>query len=114
MKFSSNALEADLAATACQNFDHSIVVKGSTPLKGCSIAIPDLRAGFAYVMAALVALAKVRSLMSISLTVDMVNLSPNYKLWEHKLNHSNKTRCHSDRAILPKATPAPKKEKLKL
>lgn len=41
-RFSSNA------------FYHSIVVKGPTPLKGKEIAIPDLRAGFAYVMAALI------------------------------------------------------------
>jgi len=34
---------------------HSIVVKGPTPLKAKDIAIPDLRAGFAYVMAALLA-----------------------------------------------------------
>jgi len=32
---------------------HSIVVKGPTPLSGKEIAVPDLRAGFAYVMAAL-------------------------------------------------------------
>lgn len=40
---------------AMQNFDHSIIVKGPTPLEGREITIPDLRAGFAYVMAALVA-----------------------------------------------------------
>lgn len=40
---------------AMRNFDHSIIVKGCTPLQGKEIAIPDLRAGFAYVMAALVA-----------------------------------------------------------
>ena len=34
---------------------HSAVVKGATPLKGSEITIPDLRAGFAYVMAALLA-----------------------------------------------------------
>lgn len=34
---------------------HSLVVKGPTPLCGRDITIPDLRAGFAYVMAALVA-----------------------------------------------------------
>jgi len=37
------------------NFDHSIIVKGPTPLVGKEITIPDLRAGFAYVMAGLVA-----------------------------------------------------------
>ncbi len=38
-----------------QNFYHSVIVKGPTPLKGREIAIPDLRAGFAYVMAAMLA-----------------------------------------------------------
>lgn len=38
-----------------QSFNHSIVVKGATPLVGKDISIPDLRAGFAYVMAAMVA-----------------------------------------------------------
>jgi UDP-N-acetylglucosamine 1-carboxyvinyltransferase len=40
---------------ASQNFFHSIVVKGPTPLQAKDIAIPDLRAGFAYVLAALLA-----------------------------------------------------------
>lgn len=40
---------------ASQSFCHSIIVKGSTPLVGKDIVIPDLRAGFAYVMAAAVA-----------------------------------------------------------
>ena len=34
---------------------HSCVVHGATPLTGCPIRIPDLRAGFAYVIAALIA-----------------------------------------------------------
>jgi UDP-N-acetylglucosamine 1-carboxyvinyltransferase len=38
-----------------QNHQHSITVNGPTPLKGGHITIPDLRAGFAYVMAALIA-----------------------------------------------------------
>lgn len=33
---------------------HSLIVSGPTPLSGRQIAIPDLRAGFAYVMAALI------------------------------------------------------------
>ncbi len=40
---------------ASQNFQHSIVVKGPTPLQSKDIVIPDLRAGFAYVLAALLA-----------------------------------------------------------
>ncbi|MBS0626614.1 MAG: UDP-N-acetylglucosamine 1-carboxyvinyltransferase, partial [Verrucomicrobia bacterium] len=38
---------------ACQGFHHSLLIKGPTPLKAKEIAIPDLRAGFAYVMAGL-------------------------------------------------------------
>lgn len=40
---------------ASQNFHHSLIVKGATPLQSKDITIPDLRAGFAYVMAALLA-----------------------------------------------------------
>ncbi|MBN2479243.1 MAG: UDP-N-acetylglucosamine 1-carboxyvinyltransferase [Parachlamydiales bacterium] len=46
-----------LGANKCRfnslNHKHSLVVKGPTPLKGKNISIPDLRAGFAYVMAGL-------------------------------------------------------------
>lgn len=38
---------------ACQGFHHSLIVKGPTPLTAREITIPDLRAGFAYVMAGL-------------------------------------------------------------
>lgn len=40
---------------ALQNHNHSIVIKGGAKLVAKDIAIPDLRAGFAYVMAALIA-----------------------------------------------------------
>ncbi len=40
---------------ASRNHHHSLVVKGPSTLKGSQIDIPDLRAGFAYVMAALLA-----------------------------------------------------------
>jgi UDP-N-acetylglucosamine 1-carboxyvinyltransferase len=40
---------------ASQSFCHSIIIKGATPLIGKEIRIPDLRAGFAYVMAATIA-----------------------------------------------------------
>lgn len=47
-----------LGGTQCRfashSFPHSIVVRGPTHLSGKKIEIPDLRAGFAYVMAALV------------------------------------------------------------
>jgi UDP-N-acetylglucosamine 1-carboxyvinyltransferase len=38
-----------------QNFQHSAIIKGPTPFQAKEIAIPDLRGGFAYVMAALLA-----------------------------------------------------------
>lgn len=37
------------------NFLHSLLVRGPTPLQGFLITIPDLRAGFAYIMAGLIA-----------------------------------------------------------
>lgn len=40
---------------ASQSFAHSMIVKGPTPLHPGDISIPDLRAGFAYIMAALIA-----------------------------------------------------------
>lgn len=39
---------------------HSAVIVGKTPLKGANISIPDLRAGFSYVIAALAANGKSR------------------------------------------------------
>ncbi len=45
-----------------QSHAHSLIVSGSTPLTGKKILIPDLRAGFAYVMAA--TLAKEESVLS--------------------------------------------------
>lgn len=38
---------------SCQGYHHSLLVKGPTPLTAKKIHIPDLRAGFAYVMAGL-------------------------------------------------------------
>lgn len=40
---------------ASQSFNHSMIVKGPTPLVAKEITIPDLRAGFAYIMAAAIA-----------------------------------------------------------
>lgn len=40
---------------ASHNYNHSLIVKGPTTLTGREIKIPDLRAGFAYVLAALLA-----------------------------------------------------------
>ncbi len=38
-----------------RDHQHSCIIKGATPLKGGNIEIPDLRAGFAYLISALVA-----------------------------------------------------------
>jgi UDP-N-acetylglucosamine 1-carboxyvinyltransferase len=38
-----------------RNWKHSAVIAGPTPLRGAEIHIPDLRAGFSYVIAALAA-----------------------------------------------------------
>ena len=40
---------------AAQNFEHSIIINGPTALTGKDITVPDLRAGIAYVLAALIA-----------------------------------------------------------
>lgn len=40
---------------ALKSFNHSVIVKGHTPLEAKDICIPDLRAGYAYVMAAVIA-----------------------------------------------------------
>jgi UDP-N-acetylglucosamine 1-carboxyvinyltransferase len=47
---------------ASQSFCHSLIVKGTSPLVPKDITVPDLRAGFAYVMAA--ALASGTSILS--------------------------------------------------
>lgn len=55
-------LGGKLCRFASQSFCHSMIVKGCTELEGREITIPDLRAGFAYVMAA--AIAKGTSVLS--------------------------------------------------
>jgi UDP-N-acetylglucosamine 1-carboxyvinyltransferase len=40
---------------ASQSFCHSLIVKGTSPLIAKDITVPDLRAGFAYIMAAVLA-----------------------------------------------------------
>lgn len=51
--------KACLGGKACRfsskNHHHSLIVHGPTPLKAMNFSIPDLRAGFSYVMAALLA-----------------------------------------------------------
>jgi UDP-N-acetylglucosamine 1-carboxyvinyltransferase len=55
IELSTNCLGCKECRFASQGFFHSLIVKGITPLSAKEIAIPDLRAGFAYVMAALLA-----------------------------------------------------------
>jgi UDP-N-acetylglucosamine 1-carboxyvinyltransferase len=38
-----------------RNYKHSAVIVGPTPLHGAELTIPDLRGGFSYVLAALLA-----------------------------------------------------------
>ncbi|HCA41735.1 MAG TPA: UDP-N-acetylglucosamine 1-carboxyvinyltransferase [Bacteroidetes bacterium] len=50
------------------HYYHSAVVKGATPLKGAEIDIPDLRAGFSYLIAA--AIAKGESILNNTIYID--------------------------------------------
>lgn len=63
---------------AAHSYAHSIIIKGPTPLMGNDISIPDLRAGFAYVMAA--AIASDSSAIS-----GLPFLNRGYENLEHKL-----------------------------
>ncbi len=51
-----------LGGSACRfrfsNYRHSCVIKGPTPLHGSDILVPDLRAGFTYLIAAILAEGK--------------------------------------------------------
>lgn len=51
----SNCLGAKACRFSYRNHPHSAVVVGPTPLKAADIEIPDLRAGFSYLVAALIA-----------------------------------------------------------
>ncbi|NBV29721.1 UDP-N-acetylglucosamine 1-carboxyvinyltransferase, partial [bacterium] len=55
IELSTNCLGCKECRFASQGFYHSLIVKGPTRLSGKEIKIPDLRAGFAYVLAALLA-----------------------------------------------------------
>jgi len=55
---STTCLGGKACRFASRDFEHSAVVSGPTRLTGTDLEIPDLRAGFAYVMAALVAEGK--------------------------------------------------------
>ncbi|MDN3505127.1 MAG: UDP-N-acetylglucosamine 1-carboxyvinyltransferase [Rhabdochlamydiaceae bacterium] len=60
------------------NFAHSLIVRGPTPLSGQIIHIPDLRAGFAYILGALI--AKEPSIVTNTHFIDR-----GYENIEHKL-----------------------------
>jgi UDP-N-acetylglucosamine 1-carboxyvinyltransferase len=98
-----------LGGKACRssalNHDHSIVVRGVTPLEGCDISIPDLRAGFAYVMAALVA----KGTSSISgvpfLERGYENLVEKFQSLGAKIKH---VKTHPDITPLKPLSPLPK------
>ncbi|MFZ0566355.1 MAG: UDP-N-acetylglucosamine 1-carboxyvinyltransferase [Chlamydiales bacterium] len=94
---------------ALQNYHHSIIVKGKTPLVGKNINIPDLRAGFAYVMAALVAKEEstistglnfldrgyeklVQKLQSLGAQIKRVQTKPDTKTSFPKLPHSSRKK----------------------
>jgi len=51
----TNCLGAKACRFSYRNHPHSAVVVGPTPLKAAKIEIPDLRAGFSYLVAALIA-----------------------------------------------------------
>ena len=55
IELSTNCVGTTPCRFSCLNFHHSAIIRGPTPLYGKKIIIPDLRAGFAYVMAALIA-----------------------------------------------------------
>lgn len=55
LELSTSCLGCKECRFKSQEFYHSLIVKGPTPLSSRDIAIPDLRAGFAYVLAALLA-----------------------------------------------------------
>lgn len=95
------------------NYDHSIIVKGCTPLQERDIAIPDLRAGFAYVMAALIASGE-------SLINGMQFLDRGYEKLVPKLQalgaqiHRIQTKPDTKpRSPIHPAPPLPKREKIK-
>lgn len=89
---------------ASQSFSHSIIVKGPTPLVGKEISIPDLRAGFAYVMAAVVA--------SDTSTISGLHfLDRGYEALDRKLAALgvDVTRTHVNEKVAPQTAQSAKK-----
>jgi UDP-N-acetylglucosamine 1-carboxyvinyltransferase len=78
---------------AAQNFYHSLIVRGPTKLTGREIAIPDLRAGFAYVLAALLS-------QDVSLVTGLPLLDRGYEHLDRKLASLG---AEIERVALPEA-----------
>ena len=55
ISLTSQCLGSRTCRFANRDFSHSAVITGPTPLQPTDLVIPDLRAGFAYVLAALIA-----------------------------------------------------------
>ncbi|WP_201456653.1 UDP-N-acetylglucosamine 1-carboxyvinyltransferase [Chlamydia sp. 17-3921] len=72
-----------LSSKACRyttgNYPHSAVIHGATPLRASHLVIPDLRAGFAYIMAALIVERGVSLIENVHL------LDRGYYNWVEKL-----------------------------
>lgn len=94
---------------ATRSYHHSAIVKGPTPLHSSEIAIPDLRAGFAYVMAAMI--AKGESTISGMQFLDRgyAHLVPRLQALGAKLQ---RLKTHPDttpiKPVLPESKPAKK------
>lgn len=72
-----------------QLHQHSAVIRGITPLKGACINIPDLRAGFAYLMAALIAEGESIIMGGEFLERGYENFVEKFSLLGVKLNYSS-------------------------
>ncbi|MCD6194848.1 UDP-N-acetylglucosamine 1-carboxyvinyltransferase [bacterium] len=55
IKLSTRCLNFDPCRFYQKNFFHSCIIFGKTPLKGGTIVVPDIRAGFSYLIAAAIA-----------------------------------------------------------
>lgn len=55
IKLSTRCLNFDPCRFYQKNFFHSCIIFGKTPLKGTTIIVPDIRAGFSYLIAAAIA-----------------------------------------------------------
>lgn len=91
---------------ASHSFSHSLIVKGVSALNGRDIAIPDLRAGFAYVMAATLA-------SGVTTISGLPYLDRGYENLIHKLGQLgvDAQRVHKEELTCPLVPPLPKAER---